>query len=131
MENYIKAGRMSRIPQSEQGRHPQVFFPHHAVWKGNDTNRKIRVVFDASTKPIGGRSFNDCSIVGPTIQEDIVHLLLTFRKHKYALVGDIKQMYPQIGVEPKTAAYQKVLWPPSEGSQMEIIYQRLNYTGPQ
>jgi hypothetical protein len=31
IDNYIKPGHLSRIPQSEQGRHPQAFFPQHAV----------------------------------------------------------------------------------------------------
>lgn len=84
--------------------------PHHAVWKRNGNQGKLRVVFDASARCESGQSLNDALYVGPKLQRDIVDVLLGFRLYRYAFSSDICKMYRQIQVNPEYRKYQHVLW---------------------
>ena len=80
--------------------------PHHAVFK----DEKIRVVFDASYKTELGISLNDILHTGPTIQNDLFSMLLSFRKHKYVLSCDMIKMFRQILVNENDRCFQRILW---------------------
>lgn len=47
---------------------------------------------------------------GPKTQDDLFDILLRFRTHRIALVGDIKQMYRNISINPLDKEYQRILW---------------------
>ncbi|XP_055527818.1 uncharacterized protein LOC129720381 [Wyeomyia smithii] len=72
------------------------FLPHHAVYKESSSTTKIRVVFDASAKTTSGISLNDALEVGPTVQNDLITILLRFCCYPVVLTADIK--------------YQRILW---------------------
>ncbi|CAG7632968.1 unnamed protein product [Allacma fusca] len=97
--------------QKEPSLFQQYFYlPHHAVLKDSSTTTKCRVVFDGSAKTGSGNSLNDLLMVGPKTQDDIVQLLIRFRTHLVALVGDIEKMYRQVLVHPEDTPYQRILW---------------------
>lgn len=71
----------------------------------------MRVVFDASCKTSNGLSLNDELLVGPTnLQNDLLSILLKWRKHAYVINADIEKMYRQIQVADEDTHYQKILW---------------------
>lgn len=73
MSEYIALGHMSAAGS------PGIYFvPHHAVYRPDDGDDKIRVVFDASAKCAKGLSLNDCLMQGPKLQQDIVDVLTRF-----------------------------------------------------
>ena len=90
------------------------YLPHHAVIKESSISTKLRVVFDGSAKTSTGSSLNDNLLVGPTIQDDIVSLILKFRLHNYVITADIEKMYRQILVRSEDRKYQRVLWGEAE-----------------
>ncbi|CAG7726031.1 unnamed protein product, partial [Allacma fusca] len=49
-------------------------------------------------------------MVGPKVQEDLIHILLRFRVHTIALKADIEKMYRQILVSPEDRSFQQILW---------------------
>lgn len=55
-----------------------------------------------------GVSFNDLQMVGPTIQSDLLLILLRFRQHKYVLSADVEKMYRQIVVHPCDRHLQQI-----------------------
>ncbi|XP_062538935.1 uncharacterized protein LOC134207229 [Armigeres subalbatus] len=71
------------------------YLPHHAVLKPSNSTTKCRVVFDGSAK-IGGMSLNDAMMIGPTIQPDLLTIILKFRVFRYVLSADIAKMYRQV-----------------------------------
>ncbi|XP_022164494.1 uncharacterized protein LOC111029685 [Myzus persicae] len=77
MSDYEELGHMSRAEGAGQ-----YFIPHHAIQKAEGDNVKLRVVFDASAKCHSGLSLNQCLLVGPKLQQDIVDVLTGFRVHK-------------------------------------------------
>ena len=90
------------------------YLPHHAVIKDSSISTKLRVVFDGSAKTSTGSSLNDNLLVGPTIQDDIVSLILKFRLHNYVITADIEKMYRQVLVRSEDRKYQRVLWEEAE-----------------
>ncbi|XP_055715140.1 uncharacterized protein LOC129809350 [Phlebotomus papatasi] len=94
------------VPDRELNR-PAYYLHHHAVLKSSG---KIRVVMNASSKSQTGLSLNDVAMMGPTVQPDIVEILLRFRLHEYAFTSDIEKMYPQILIHPPHRDFHRILW---------------------
>ncbi|XP_062541079.1 uncharacterized protein LOC134209115 [Armigeres subalbatus] len=86
------------------------FLPHHAVYKESSSSTKIRVVFDASAKTTSGLSLNDALGVGPTVQNDLITILLRFCCYPVVLTADIPKMYKQVQVHKDDRKYQRILW---------------------
>ncbi|XP_062542481.1 uncharacterized protein LOC134210452 [Armigeres subalbatus] len=86
------------------------FLPHHAVYKESSSSTKIRVVFDASAKTTSGLSLNDALGVGPTVQNDLITILLRFCCYPVVLTADIPKMYRQVQVHKDDRKYQRILW---------------------
>ena len=66
------------------------FLPHHAVIKPESKTTKVRVVFNASKKIGRGFSLKNVLYQGPTLQMDLVQLVLRWRNYKYLFTGDIQ-----------------------------------------
>ncbi|XP_055585057.1 uncharacterized protein LOC129737915 [Uranotaenia lowii] len=91
--------------------HPNsVFHPHHAVIKPTSTTTKCRVVFDGSSRTSTGIAINDCLMVGPTIQDTLVTIVIRFRFNEVALVADITKMFRQIWIHQSDRHLQQIYW---------------------
>ncbi|XP_055530241.1 uncharacterized protein LOC129721560 isoform X1 [Wyeomyia smithii] len=108
MKEYLAMGHMRLLTQAEQLEEskglerPRVYYlPHHAVVKESSFTTRVRVVFDASARTDSGYSLNNILLKGPQIQDDLFILLIRFRKHEVALVGDVEKMYRQILLDTK------------------------------
>ena len=66
--------------------------PHRAVVRHNKQTMKLRVVYDASAKT-DGPSLNNCPYTGPNFGLSILDILLRFRLHKVALIGDVERPF--------------------------------------
>ncbi|XP_063994615.1 uncharacterized protein LOC135172511 [Diachasmimorpha longicaudata] len=107
IDEYKQLGHMRKIDtEVEEG----FYLPHHAVFKETSLTTKTRVVFDGSARSSTGISLNDALMVGPTIQDDILSLVLRFRTHNFILTGDIEKMYRQVLVRPEDTKFQRILW---------------------
>ncbi|XP_063630400.1 uncharacterized protein LOC134801733 [Cydia splendana] len=53
-------------------------------------------------------------MVGPTVQDDLLSILIRFRQHRYIISSDVEKMYRQIWVHPDDRHLQKILWRSSE-----------------
>ena len=102
MHEYESLGHMEKIISNDSNTSDKTYYlPHHAVVKESSTTTKLRVVFDASANASDGKSLNDRLLVGPTVQENLVDILLRFRKHQVPLTADIAKMYRQVLVRPQ------------------------------
>nr|XP_023028641.1 uncharacterized protein LOC111516755 [Leptinotarsa decemlineata] len=116
IEEYIQLGHMSLA--EHQSDDSGFFLPHHCVLK-DSTTTKLRVVFDGSAKTTTGISINDIMMVGPTIQDNLFHILLRFRQHNYVLSADITKMYRQVLVHESQRDFQKI-WRFHAESEIQI-----------
>lgn len=74
------------------------YLPHHPVVLQDKQTTKVRVVYDASAREKVGPSLNDCLYSVPSLSETISDILIRFRCHKTALVGDIEKAFLMISV---------------------------------
>lgn len=95
---------------SSQNTRPRYYLPHHCVIKERSLTTKLRVMFDASSKPTTGISLNDALMVGPVLQQDLFSILLRFRAFKYVITADIAKMYRQILLNKSQTPLQYILW---------------------
>lgn len=105
MRDYLALGHMSIVTASGK-----YYIPHHAVYRPEIDDNKLRVVFDASAGNYRGPSLNSCLLAGPKLQQDIVDILTQFRVYRHAFTADIVKMYQQISVLPTYRKYQHILW---------------------
>ncbi|XP_077294632.1 uncharacterized protein LOC143917108 [Arctopsyche grandis] len=105
LEEYINLGHMSECEPPE-AHEVHCYLPHHVVVKESSLTTKYRVVFYASAKTTSNISLNNILMVGPSVQSDLLSLLLNFRLHKYVITADIKQMYRQIQIAEKNKNVQ-------------------------
>ncbi|XP_053691668.1 uncharacterized protein LOC128740167 [Sabethes cyaneus] len=97
------------------------YLPHHAVLKPDSTTTKLRVVFDASCRSSSGVSLNDCLLVGPVVQDELMSIIIRFRMHRIALVADIAKMYRMINVQETDQKLQRILWRESEQDPIQTF----------
>ncbi|XP_073817385.1 uncharacterized protein [Musca autumnalis] len=106
---YLSLGHMEKI-EGFINYQDGFYLPHHGVFKPDSATTKLRVVFNASCPSVGGKSLNDALYVGPTLQRDIVSLVLNWRMFRYVFNADISKMYRQIWINPKHAKFQRILF---------------------
>ncbi|XP_064642864.1 uncharacterized protein LOC135497084 [Lineus longissimus] len=108
MEANIEKGYLvpaTRPPPAE----PCWYLPHFPVIREQKATTKVRIVLDSAAK-FKDVSLNDAMLPGPKLQRDLTDILLTFRVGPVALVGDIKEMFPQVRLLPEDQTYHRVLW---------------------
>ncbi|CAG7717563.1 unnamed protein product [Allacma fusca] len=90
---------------------PHVYYlPHHGVYKDASSTTKLRIVYDGTCKSDTGVSLNDCLMVGPVLQEDLISILIRWRLWRIPFTADIKQMYLQIQLHPRDRNFLRVYW---------------------
>jgi len=100
MDEYKLLNPMTEVQLSSVPRN-HYFIPHHCALKPDGSTTKLRVVFEASGPSSTGKSFNNIQRVGPTVQSDLLSILLRFRTHRFVFTADVEKMYRQIWVHPQ------------------------------
>ncbi|XP_076394339.1 uncharacterized protein LOC143265527 [Megachile rotundata] len=120
LKEYLELGHMCEITENniiQEG----YYIPHHAVIRNESLTTKVRVVFDASAKSTSNISLNDSLKVGPTIQDDLMFIIMRFRLHNVVLAADIQKMYRQVKVCDSDSIYQKILWRENEYDALRVF----------
>ncbi|XP_058448928.1 uncharacterized protein LOC131428884 [Malaya genurostris] len=113
MQEYLDLEHMKLIGSVDglrEDQKPVCYLPHHPVFKESSSTTKVRVVFDGSAKTSTIFSLNDALLTRPVIQDDLLDLMIRFRKHAVALVADIEKMYRQIRVHSEDTPLQRIVW---------------------
>lgn len=108
ISEYINLGHMKLSTQVSTNF--QNYLPHHGILREHSTTTKLRAVFNASQKTMGGYSLNDVMEKGPNLQKDIQALLIQWRTYKYVYTADIEKMYRCIELHSDRQSLQKIIW---------------------
>ena len=96
---------------------PCCYMPHQAVYK--KSSGKFRRVHDGKARPFkGAYSLNDTLEKGPNLMSNILHILIGFRKERYACKADIEKAFPQVVIHPDDRDVLRCLW--FEGDQIAV-----------
>ena len=88
---------------------PTFYLAHHAVLKPESKSTPCRIVFDSKAQ-YRGLSLNDCLAKGPSLLNGLLGVLLRFREHLFAFIGDISKMYHSIDIPLKDQMMHLFLW---------------------
>lgn len=122
LHEYEKLGHMQTTTSHEilsHGSYQSFYLPHHAIVKPESRSTKVRVVFNASKRTSSGKSLNDVLYVGPTLQLDLMTIILRWRLYRFVFCGDIEKMYRQILVHKDDVSFQRILFRPSPTSPIK------------
>lgn len=109
MQKMISNNHLEIVPENEMaGESGKKWYLVHLPVR-HKRKGKLRVVFDCSRK-IEGLSLNDVLLQGPDLLNRLVGVLLRFREHPWAFIGDIEQMFLQLKVPRKHADFMRVFW---------------------
>ena len=88
---------------------PCCYLPHQAVYKSS--TGKFRRVHDGKARPYkSAYSLNDCLEKGPNLMTSILHILIGFRKERWAASADIEKAFPQVAIHLKDRDVLRCLW---------------------
>ena len=101
----IRLGHAIEItePFDKSDENKQWYIPHHY------TSGKFRVVFDCAASH-AGTSINQQLLQGPDNTNTLIGVLFRFRLHSVAIVGDIRNMFHQVKVDPVDQTALRFLW---------------------
>ena len=124
LSSHLKKGYIRKLTPEESMVRPKWFLPQFPVICEDKATTKVRSVFDSAAK-FKGRSLNDMMHAGPKLQNDLVNILIHFRAEPVALVGDICEMFMQVGLAEKDRPYHCILWHSLETFRPADVYEFL------
>ena len=98
------------------------YLPHFPVVWPDKSTTKVRIVFNGASR-YDGKSLNNVIQPGPKLQQDILDVLLRFKRYPVAIVCDIAKMFLRIGVHLQDRPYQRMLWRSLNQSEKPKILQ--------
>ena len=120
MDTYIKKKYVKEVKDKDDIKNTKWYLPHFPVIKMDKTTSKVRMVMDAAAK-YKNTCLNDTINQGPKLQNDIVDVLLRFRKNRVAVTCDIKEMFLQIEMLPEDRTYHRFLWRDTEKDKIQVF----------
>ena len=119
----LEKGYLITVPDAhkfEQRSNKEWYLPHHPVINPNKPV-KVRRVLNGAAK-FHGTSLNKSLLTGPDLLQNLIHVLLRFRQHQFAVSADIEGMFIQVGVPDCDQPSLRFLWREDPTTNV-VVYQ--------
>ena len=124
IESYIENGHARLVETDSPAEDEAYYLPYHGVYKEHHESTKCRVVFNGSSPDDTGWSLNDSLLPGPPLQPELTEVLLRFRRHPVALMGDVHRMFLMIEIEDSQRRWLRFVYRPF-GSNIPLkVYEK-------
>ncbi|XP_062701742.1 uncharacterized protein LOC134285262 [Aedes albopictus] len=112
---YVTKGYARKLTTEELAEnHERVWYlPVFPVVNPNKPG-KIRLVWDAAATT-NGVSLNSALLTGPDLLEPLMHVLYRFRQNRFAICGDIREMFHQVAIRNEDQHSQRFFLSDEEG----------------
>ena len=122
--DYVEKGYLVMLTgaDAELAREEGWFLPHFPVIRNDKSSTRVRIVYDAAAK-YKGIDLNSQIFSGPSLYNDMTEVLLRFRQHPVALVGDVSEMFLQVRLSEKDRKYHRLLWRGMDTSSEPQVYE--------
>ena len=114
---------MKTVPDAhkvEQRSDKEWYLSHHPVINPNKPG-KVRRVLNGAAK-FQGTSLNKSLLTVPDLLQNLIHALLRFRQHQFAVSADIEGMFLQVGVPDCDQPSMRFLWREDPTTNV-VVYQ--------
>ena len=109
-------GIIEEVPSKEIVHNGPIYYmPHRPFVRLSSSTTKVRPVLDASAKGPNGISLNDCMLTGPSLNPNLVEILVRFRRWPYVVSADINKAFLQIGVQSQDKDVHRFFMPGTNG----------------
>ena len=108
----LEKGYLYTVPDAhkvEQRSDEEWYLPHHHPVINRNKPGKVRSVLNGAAK-FHGTSLNKPLLTGPELLQNLIHVLLRFRQHQFAVSADIEDMFLQVGVPDSDQPSLRFLW---------------------
>ncbi|XP_061182344.1 uncharacterized protein LOC133190668 [Saccostrea echinata] len=122
MENIFNTGAAEKAPEVARG-HECWYIPIFAVTHPKKPG-KVRAVFDSSIV-YQGCSLNNALLSGPNLTNNLLAILLRFRKDLCAIAGDIQQMFYRFFVNERDRDYLRFYWCENNDPHCQMVEYRM------
>ena len=125
MGKIIEKGHASPVPRDDAPPPPgrSWYLPHFATY--HNTKHTIRVVFDSSCE-FRGVSLNKVLLPGPDLMNNLIGVLMRFRKENVAVMCDVEQMFHSFHVDPAHRDFLRFLWFEDNDPSKPVTEYRMN-----
>ena len=102
----------------------EFYLPHFPVIREDKTTTKVRPVMDAAARCRGPdgepKCLNDALLEGPKLINSLPEVLLRFRRHRVAIIGDLREMFLQVILPEADRKFHKFVW--LDRATNELVY---------
>ena len=119
----LEKGYLITVPEAhnvEQRSDREWYLPHRPVINPNKPG-KVRRVLKCAAK-FRGTCLNKSLLTGPDLLQNLIHVLLRFRQHQFAVSADIEGMFLQVGVPDWDQPSLRFLWREDPTTNV-VVYQ--------
>ena len=109
---WLDKGYIREVPVSEPRPGGCYHLTHFAVTRNDHQSTKVRVVMNARASFGGQVSLNDCILPGPKLINDLAEVLWNFRRFRFALSGDVQEMFLRIRMPAQDVVYHRFFFTP-------------------
>ncbi|XP_052799499.1 uncharacterized protein LOC128231119 [Mya arenaria] len=123
MEDLFEKGHAEKAPPLDP-KEEAWYLPLFGVYHPKKKDR-IRIVFDSSAK-YNGLSLNDVLMTGPNLTNNLLGVLMRFRKGAVAVMADIQQMFYSFLVRQDHRRYLRFVWPEDNDLSNNLLDYQMN-----
>ncbi len=121
LEEWVKSSFVEPVISETPQADAAYYIPHMAVVNLNKVSSQVRIVMDAAAAPRGEQSLNAHVHKGPKLINELVEVLLRFRRDRIAVAADIEKMFHRITMPVQDRDFHRFLWREAPDQPIKIF----------